>query len=121
MKGILWVAIPNKGEGDVKYNNIPHSHVTLQFGVELTPELRGLIGKKTSVKVIADCWSDRIQAYKVALESDVVGMCRNAIPHMTLSFQDGVKPVESNAMLSADHSESPLDIEVEGVIEFKPF
>lgn len=111
-KGIFWLSFPNQQKPSVpaKFDNLAkHFHVTLQFGVDLTPEIQKLLGEAVEVQVVANCFNDRIQALRIELPGNVKAMCNNAVPHMTISMVDGVKPVESNDMLSGEHEELLID------------
>lgn len=127
-KGIFWLSALNQNSflDSLRPNGISpvfnqlanHFHVTLQFGVELTPEIESLLGQQVEVNVVANCFNSKIQALKVELpasasvgnlsEVDLRAMCRNAQPHLTLSMGDGVKPVESNDMLAGEHDCAPV-------------
>lgn len=129
-KGIFWLSALNQNSllDDLRPNGVnpvfgvlaKHFHVTLQFGVELSPEIESLLGQQIEVQVVANCFNDRIQALKVELPSnvkvgdisqevDVRAMCRNAQPHLTLSMAPGVKPVEFNDMLANEHDCTPIN------------
>lgn len=111
-KGILWLTLPDQRPpvAPLHANQANHLHVTLQFGVEYTEEIAELIGKEVGVTAVANCSNGRIQALKINLPEEVLSMCKNPVPHMTISSEDGVKPVESNNMLSSDHSCTVVDI-----------
>ena len=121
--GILWISLDNQ-ESPVD-SRLPvrasHYHVTLKFGCNLS-SVSHYIGTKTSVSVEYDCYNDRVQALSVSLPVEVSSLCQNSHPHITISMGEGVKPVESNEMLSSDHSfSSPPLAQVQGTIEFKSF
>ncbi|MBD2156286.1 hypothetical protein [Leptolyngbya sp. FACHB-16] len=95
-QGILWavfqtpVTIPRRHP-----NGEPH-HITLQYGVE-REQFSHLIGHQFEAIITAETWSDRIQALWAYIPS---GYPRcNRFPHITVSWVDGVEPVESNALL----------------------
>jgi tRNA splicing ligase len=105
MKGILWLSAINQSlPTAAKFPNLArHFHVTLQFGVDwesLSQDVKGLVGKEFEVKVLLNCYNEKIQALYVDLPEEVSALCRNSHPHITISMADGVKPVESNQMLS---------------------
>jgi hypothetical protein len=127
-KGIFWLSAPNQNSlsDDLRLNGVnpvfgelpKHFHVTLQFGVELTPEIESFLGQQVEVQVVANCFNSKIQALKVELPSsasvdnlsevDLRAMCRNAQPHLTLSMAEGAKPVESNDMFAGEHDCTPV-------------
>jgi hypothetical protein len=105
-RGIFWLSLPRQTSpvGLIHPNAARHFHVTLRFGVDLTPDIEEMLGKEVEVMVTADCSNDRVQALKVSLPGEVAQLCSNEHPHMTISTEDGVKPVESNNMLAGEHS-----------------
>lgn len=119
MRGILWLTLPEQ-VSPVEPRFVParHFHVTLQFGVE-RQDVEHLIGQTVRVRCIELCHNGSIEAIRVVLPEGVE--CGNAHPHMTLSHVEGVRPVESNAMLAAEHEAVPLGLELELVAEFSPF
>jgi hypothetical protein len=122
MKGILWLAAKNHNlPGETIFNQAAkHFHVTLQFGVERT-EFEDLIGKEVEVTIKARCFNDRIEALSVDLPGDIRPLCKNEHPHITISMEEGVKPVESNAMLKGDYNWAPLSYTLQTVVEFFAF
>ena len=56
MKGILWVNVPSDLV-PARFGRVPHSHVTLKFGVNLN-DFSSLLGRQVDVQVVADCWND---------------------------------------------------------------
>jgi hypothetical protein len=113
-KGIFWLTLPDQNPPvPSKFNNVArHFHVTLQFGVELTLEIREMLGKTVEATAVANCYNNQIQALRVSLPEEVRQICNNENPHMTISMADGVKPVESNNMLKGDCTEIPLSIPI---------
>lgn len=111
-KGILWLTLPGQTSpvGILHTNPANHLHVTLQFGAEYTAEIEELMDKEVEVVAVADCSNDRVQALQISLPAEIRAMCNNANPHMTISMQDGVKPVESNDMLAGEHSCTSVSI-----------
>jgi hypothetical protein len=121
--GILWISLDNQESPVV--SRLPvrasHYHVTLKFGCKLSA-VSQFIGNKVRVSIDSDCYNERIQALSVSLPSEVLSLCQNRHPHVTISMDEGVKPVESNEMLSSDHFfSSPSLTQVEGTIEFTSF
>jgi hypothetical protein len=123
MNGILWATITDQGwikERAIHPTPANHVHVTLLFGVDEDNEMvQKWVGQHITVQVESDNWNDRIQALAVTLPPRVP--CRNTHPHITVSMQAGVKPVESNQMLAAEHQQMPINRSVGAVIEFSPF
>lgn len=122
-RGILWLSLTEQQSpvGLVHDNPARHFHVTLQFGVEHTPEMEELLGKEVEAFAVADCFNERVQALRVSLPDDVASLCSNEHPHMTISSADGVKPVESNTMLAGDHNSSEVSIPLTLRYEFFHF
>jgi hypothetical protein len=54
-------------------------------------------------QVWAEAWNDRIQALRVQLPEGIP--YEEQDPHVTVSYCEGVEPVESNAMLQGIHEE----------------
>lgn len=98
-----------------------HFHVTLQFRVDLNPAMEELLGREVEVVATGDCSNDRVQALRVNLPEEVAQLCSNEHPHMTISTADGVKPVESNNMLSGDHTCTDVSIPLTLRFEFFQF
>lgn len=124
MKGILWLTAPtqeNPISNNVFQNPPNHFHVTLQFNAELTEEIQKLLGETVDATIVANCYDDRIQALSIHLPEEVRAMCRNAAPHMTVSMADGVKPVESNAMLAREHFLEVVDVPITLKYDFFAF
>jgi hypothetical protein len=71
-------------------------HMTIARPVP--PEMLSLIGTQVRMKVIGYAANDRIQAVVVD-PTPALGDSRT--PHITLSHAEGVRPVESNALLQA--------------------
>ena len=122
MKGILWLATKSQNPSEETiFPNLPrHFHVTLQFGADRA-QFEHILGKEVEVRVKAVCTNDRIQALSVDLPEDIKPLCKNKHPHITLSMANGVKPVESNAMLEGDHNWFPVFYTLPTVVEFSPF
>jgi len=90
------------------YPNTPqHPHVTLAWGVgqgkyqEFEKEI-------ASVFLAEECWSDRIQAVRCQLQLGIPFELE--IPHLTVSWIDGTKPVESTEMLRRKHQSTPMGV-----------
>jgi hypothetical protein len=120
MKGILWLSLQTESPVDSLYQPARHLHVTLQFGVEMS-DFAHLIGQKVKVAAVANCCNDRIQAIRVNLPAQYKELCQNEVPHITISHLPDVRPVESNEMLKGEHTETPLNFEVETIVEFYQF
>lgn len=111
-KGILMLSLENQKSPVISYGNFvnaSHYHVTLEYGLDaskLPKQVLDKIGKKVKVDVIANCNDDEIQALMINLPGEYKRLCKNKIPHMTISHKSGVKPFQSNAMLEkiAKHS-----------------
>jgi hypothetical protein len=109
-RGILWLAFEDQTPPiEAAYSNFPnHFHVTLAFGVN-SADFQDFIGRNVPVRFDYGCWDGQIQAAQVTImDSAVAALCTNAVPHVTVSMQEGVSPVASNQMLSREHESSPL-------------
>ena len=123
IRGIFWLSLPQQGSpvGLIHSNPARHFHVTLQFGVDLTPAIQDMLGEEVEVVAVADCSNDRVQALRVILPDEVAQLCSNEHPHMTISTVDGAKPVESNDMLAGEHSCTEVNIPLTLRFEFFQF
>lgn len=126
-RGILWLSLPPFSDQLVGvrlaegFEAACHLHVTLQFGIDYSsvdPEILGATVEATAIEL---CYNDRIQALRVALPESFAPMCQNANPHMTLGHLPGVKPFESNAMLSSEHTSHPYHLPLNLIVEFFEF
>ena len=93
-------------------------HITLAFGVDLD-DVAAFVGMAFNVRATVNATNGDIQAVRVALPDGVP--CGNKHPHITISAQDGVKPVASNAMLDGDHSATPIDVLIPVLVDFHPW
>lgn len=115
MTGILWAVLQSPIAIARRFpNGMPH-HVTLQFGVE-RDDWSFLVGQAFSAFLESECWNEKIQALTIELPGGIP--CQNAAPHLTVSWADGVSPVESNAMLSSLHQSAPVYTTAQFKIEF---
>ena len=79
-------------------------HVTLAWGV---PEKKYDVAEPvTSIYFDAECWDDRIQAIRCQLQAGIP--FESHIPHCTISWAAGVKPVEATKMLQCEHQGAPV-------------
>ena len=124
-RGILWLSLPTHTQVAPAHRLFPnrpnHVHVTLQFGVSREDVPEAVLGRLFPVTFVANCYNDRIQALRVELPEEVHQLCNNEHPNMTVSMADGVRPVESNAMLAGEHVSEPASFELPLVCEFQPF
>jgi hypothetical protein len=125
-KGILWVVLTEDSKKKLLsmvsplYSTIYAHHVTLFHNISLTPEYELLLGKKKIITLKENVYNEKIQAVTVDLE-DMVS--QNRFPHITISAQKNVRPVESNEMLQTNNTSQPINynMQIEGTIEFKEF
>ena len=123
MKGILWITINSNNLPQGRYEIQPHSHVTLQFNVE-HESVKHLVNKKVELFGASLHHSDEIgiEAIAILLSEEWKSLCKNPVPHITLSHRQGVKPAQSNAMLKGKNFMLPqLNLNLEGVTEFHEF
>lgn len=106
--GILW-AEPQEALGVLpKFPNTPKTpHITLAWGVT-EAKYAEVLGLTTSVHFQDECWNNQIQAVRCVLQPGIP--FEHEIPHCTISWVDGGKPLESTAMLQRDHSSESLDL-----------
>lgn len=118
-RGILWAVLKKSPTVDrIHPNGEPH-HITLQYDVELNDCL-GWIDRCFEVTITEHCWNDRIQALRVELPFWLPN--QNLHPHITVSWAEGVQPVESNVMLETNDYESSSHNEIlEVETKFHPF
>lgn len=120
-KGILWL-VPCTSRETLpagRYNPASHLHVTLQFGVHEVDWV-SYIGNLADVILETICWDDNIEAIRVSLPADIAAICGNAIPHLTLSHREGIKPFLSNAMLAGEHKSVMLTDRTVGTVHSIP-
>lgn len=115
--GILWAEPMDAIAIQSRYSNTPEKpHVTLAWGV---PRAKyDVIGLTTSIYLDAECWSDRIQAVRCTLQAGIPFELE--IPHLTVSWVDGVAPRESTAMLQRVHDQQPIEQILPCKIEWVP-
>lgn len=102
-------------------------HVTLLFGA-FQDEHTEILGEEFQIAVISHCWNDRIQALRVDLPVYLEQECQNRVPHITLSWEDGVSPVEANSLFFSTSREEVFsdeeeyeEIWVRGYVVFNPW
>jgi Fungal tRNA ligase phosphodiesterase domain len=115
MTGILWGVIQSPLLIQPRYALGQPHHVTLQFGVDLA-DWEHLLKKEFTTTCLYEAWNNDIQAIAVKLPSDIP--CANQHPHITVSWKQGISPVESNNMLASKFNYKLLDLEVSCKIEF---
>ena len=100
-RGILWLESSTfQSPVDLKYNKAKHYHVTLMYNVKLE-HVEYLVGNSIQCVAVENCWNDDIQALRIKFaDRNVLELCTNKVPHMTLSHRDGVSPVKSNDMFA---------------------
>jgi hypothetical protein len=97
-KGILWGVIQSPLIITPRYSQGSLHHVTLQFGVE-RDDWKGWEGVELQTTALYEAWNGKIQAVAVKLPDYIP--CANKYPHISVSWQSGVSPVESNAMFAS--------------------
>lgn len=90
-------------------------HVTLAFGVDLA-DVAHFVGRVFNVRATVNAHNGDIHAVRVDLPAGIP--CGNAHPHITISANDGVKPVASNAMLAGDHTAMAIDVVIPVCVDF---
>jgi hypothetical protein len=116
--GILWVELNLRDftHYTPTFPNTPKTpHVTLAWGI---PQNKYDLGEEVSIYLDSECWSDRIQAIRCQLPEGIP--FEGKIPHITLSWVDGAKPIESAEMLIRKHRSTPIQTSITGVITWEP-
>jgi hypothetical protein len=103
-----------------RFDVVHDHHVTLAFRVK-AEDYAEVIGRVFPVEVLAEAWNLKIQAARVRLPAELLELCQNENPHVTISHVEGTKPKESNDMLKAEHEESEIRWPVLGTVCFVPF
>lgn len=89
-----------------KHPNYSSHHITLDYGKN---EYHEDFGKKVSATVIGYKNDNKAEAVEVSLG----GLrCDNSKPHVTISYENGIKPVYSNELLAdgCDKVDKPLTL-----------
>ena len=97
-RGILWGVIQLPLIITPRYSNGKPHHVTLQFGVG-RQDWKKWEGLEFEATALYEAWNGKIQAVAVKLPDYIP--CANKYPHISVSWQSGVSPVESNAMFAS--------------------
>jgi hypothetical protein len=98
IQGILWGVTQSPVNIAPRYSQGQPHHVTLQFGVE-RDDWKGWEGVEFEATALYEAWNGKIQAVAVKLPD--CSPCANKYPHISVSWQSGVSPVESNAMFAS--------------------
>jgi hypothetical protein len=115
MTGILWAVIQQPLLIQPRYSLGQPHHITLQYGVDLTDWVH-LLNIEFTANCLYEAWNDNIQAIAVKLPNHVP--CGNKQPHISVSWKQGISPVESNYMLTSKFNYKLLNLEVNCKIEF---
>ena len=100
MKGILWAVLQDPiGVQPLFSNGNPH-HCTLVYGAN-REDWDEWIGREFDAEIYRLAANNRIQAFGINLPSAVP--FTGKVPHITISWADGVTPVESADMLLGAH------------------
>lgn len=100
MTAILWAVLQPPIAIKPRYPNGKPHPITLQYDID-PAQWQQWVGVKCEAQLIAKVWNDRIQAIEVTLPAHIPS--QNPQPHITVSLQAGVRPVESNEMLATSH------------------
>ena len=74
----------------------PH-HCTLQFEVD-RKDFESWIGVEFSAIATSNCFDGNIQAVQIELSEHIP---HKALPHITVSYRQGIEPVAANSMLKS--------------------
>jgi hypothetical protein len=97
-KGILWGVIQSPLNIPGRYSQGQPHHVTLQFGVD-RQDWKEWESLEFEATVLHEAWNGKIQAVAIKLPDCIP--CANKYPHISVSWQSGISPVESNAMFAS--------------------
>lgn len=117
-KGILWAVPLQPINIDRAFPIIPHEHCTLWYGCDRA-EIEEYIGTIFTASIVGVGQSDRIQAAQALLPAGIPFV--QSIPHITLSYCEGVAPVESAEMLQTATEVDPIEMMATFRIEFFEF
>jgi hypothetical protein len=113
--GILWGVIQTPLIISPLYPvGSPH-HVTLQFGVG-RQDWKKWEGLEFEATALYEAWNGKIQAVAIQLPDHIP--CRQNNPHISVSWCKGIKPYESNLMLSSKFDYRLFKRSVKMKIEF---
>ena len=115
MTGILWAVIQQPLLIQPRYHLGKPHHITLQYGIKLE-EYKHLLNVKFTATCLYEAWNGRIQAITIKLPTDIP--CANKHPHITISWKQGISPVESNTMLMTKFNYKLIDLVVDCKTEF---
>jgi hypothetical protein len=113
MTGILWAVIQQPLLIKPLYPCGQPHHVTLQYGVDLVEDW---LNKEFTATCLYEAWNGNIQCLAVKLPTDIT--CQNQHPHITVSWKQGISPVESNTMLASKFNYKLINLPVKCKIEF---
>lgn len=101
-----------------QFSNISADHLTLNYGPseDEVEKFAPMIGRRVTLTATAVVANDRVQAVKIKDIETKLGT-----PHVTISWANGAKPVESNGLVSADRGK-PIQpwLKLEGVYDTSP-
>ena len=115
VKGILWGVIQSPVITTPRYPQGQSHHVTLQFGVD-RQDWKQWEGLEFEATALYEAWNGKIQAVAIKLPDYIP--CANKYPHISVSWQSGITPVESNLMLASRFNYQLLDQVIKIKIEF---
>ena len=120
VRGMIWAVPVMRGEFKGlprRYKNKPgQEHITLFYDVGIQ-ERAQMIGVRFSVLPVEIVYNGKVEAMVVRLPEGIAHQCRR-FPHITLSWEDGFEPNDSNAML-ASKEYSVADYPNRGSIQFE--
>lgn len=98
------------------FNKAEGGHVTLSRTV--TPDLRALIGKRVTLRVVGVAEDDQVQAAVVELPSGI--RSDKSIPHITISHTESSSPKASDTMLAQADVLPVQGFTLDGIIDVFP-
>lgn len=114
-KGILWAVVQTPLIIPQRYSvGNPH-HCTLEFGIHRENWINW-IDKEFEATTLYEAWNGNIQAVAIQLPDCIP--CQNKHPHVSVSWCKGIKPYESNLMLSLKFNYRLFKQSVEFKIQF---
>ena len=80
-----------------RYNLGRDAHIALLYGA-FREEWIDHIGREALIIVTSNAWSDRVQALRIDLPTEIECFCQDRVPHLVISWVDGATPDEANSL-----------------------
>lgn len=89
----LGIFINDKNLGGTLENKVDIPHVTLEFRPKVIP--REILGKEVEIQVTNYGNNNKNEGYKVVLPEEYARYFKGEIPHVTLSYSNASKPMNT--------------------------